>query len=63
MPYAIRKAGDEFDVIRKDTGETISHHATHRKAERAIRAIYASEKRGPRHPWFQPFRKGRNGEH
>jgi hypothetical protein len=57
MPYAIRKRDDNFDVIRKDNGETISRHTSRAKAVKAIRAIYAHEKRGNIHPWFAPFRR------
>lgn len=51
MPYSIRKAGErDYELVKKDTGEVVSHHKSKAKAEAAIRAIYAHEK--PRHPWF-----------
>ena len=53
MPYAIRKTGDEYDVIKKETGDVVSHHESHRKAVKAIRAIYANEKATRKgHRWF-----------
>lgn len=54
MPYAIRKINDHFNVIKKETGETVSEHDTRDKAVKAIRAIYAHENSPkPDHRWFR----------
>lgn len=56
MPYAIRKAEDGYNVIKKDTGEVLSHHDSRRKAIKSIQAAYADERHteNRRHPWFLP---------
>ncbi|MFA5626133.1 MAG: DUF2188 domain-containing protein [Thiohalomonadaceae bacterium] len=44
MPYKVKRQGDKWVVVKKDSGKVVSHHATKEKAQSAIRAIYANEK-------------------
>lgn len=43
MPWIAVKKGNSYVVIKKSTGEVVSHHDTKEKAEASIRARYASE--------------------
>ena len=43
MPYAVRKSGSGYVVVKKSDGKVLGHHATKKSAERQIRAIYANE--------------------
>ena len=42
MPYSIKKQGDKWVKVKKDTGEVVSHHDTKEKALASIRAYYAN---------------------
>jgi len=43
MPYTIRKAGDKYKLMKKDTGETVSTHDSRSSAMSQMKAIYANE--------------------
>lgn len=44
MPYAIRKrSDDDYEIIKKETGESVGHSKTRREAERSIRARYRAD--------------------
>lgn len=43
MPYSIRKHGDKYDIIKKDTGKKVGTSDSRAKAEASIRARYAGE--------------------
>lgn len=45
MPYAIRKKGKKFLVVKKEGGKILGTHDSRSSAERQIRAIYANEKK------------------
>jgi len=40
MPWKVKGT----TVVRADTGEVVSHHATKEKAKAAVRAMYANSK-------------------
>ena len=42
MPYAIKKSGDKYQVINKDTGRVLGTHPTREQAEAQLRAVYAN---------------------
>lgn len=44
MPYAIKKVGNDFEVVNKDTGKVMGHHPTMKKAVLQMRALYANVK-------------------
>lgn len=48
MPYAVRKKGTKYQVVKKDDGKVLGTHPSKTSAQRQIRAIYANEgkKRG-----------------
>jgi len=50
-PYAVRKSGNKFQVVKKSTGEVRGTHATKEKALRQFRLL-----EGVEHGW-RPTRK------
>jgi len=42
MPYAIRKRGNKWVVVNKETGKVKGTHSTREKAVRHLRALYAN---------------------
>ena len=42
MPYNIKKQGDKWVKINKETGKVVSHHDSKEKAEASVRAYYAN---------------------
>lgn len=46
MPYAVRKSGAKYKVVKKDGGKVMGTHRTRAAAQRQIRAIHANEKKG-----------------
>jgi len=46
MPYEIRKSGDQWEVVNKDTHKSKGKSATKEKAEAHMRALYAAESAG-----------------
>jgi hypothetical protein len=55
VPYSIRKSEDEpdpWEVVKRDTGEIVSHHATEAKARKAVQSLYRAEGK-PSHRWFR----------
>lgn len=54
MPYTIHKNNDhDFTIVNKGNGQTVSHHDTYKRAVKAVKAIYANEKKGEWHQWFK----------
>lgn len=43
MPYEVRKNGDKYEVINKDSGEVKASHATEVNAKRQVRLLEAIE--------------------
>lgn len=43
VPYEVKKEGDEYVVVNKDTGETKAHHATKEEAEAQVRLLEGIE--------------------
>jgi hypothetical protein len=43
MPYEIKKNGESYEVINKDTGEVKAAHTTHVEAEKQVRLLHAIE--------------------
>jgi hypothetical protein len=43
MPYAVRKSGSKYVVVKKTTGEVLGTHPSREKALAQMRAIYAHE--------------------
>lgn len=43
MPYEIKKQGDGYAIVNKDTGKTVGHSDTKAKAQASINARYAGE--------------------
>src|SRR3546814_15237561 len=43
MPYAVRKAGSSYKVVKKDGGKVLGTHTSKAKAQAQIRAIHAGE--------------------
>lgn len=46
MPYAIRKSGDKFKVVNKETGHVKGTHASREKAQKQVNLL-----RGVEHDW------------
>ena len=44
MPWAIRKSGDKFQVVNKDTGDVKGTHDSEEEARDQLRALYANVK-------------------
>lgn len=44
MPYAVKKVGTKYKVIKKDDGAVMGTHPSPTAAQRQIAAIYANEK-------------------
>lgn len=42
MPWKAKKQGEDWVVVRSDTGKVVSHHESKEKAEAAVRARYAN---------------------
>jgi len=42
MPWAVKKDGKRWAIVRSDTGEVVGHSATKAMAEAAVRARYAN---------------------
>jgi len=42
MPYAIRKRGNKWVVVNKETGKVKGTHETREKALRHLRALYVN---------------------
>lgn len=45
MPYAIRKSGPKFKIVRLSDGKVVGTSTSRAKAVAAVRARYAGEKR------------------
>jgi HK97 family phage prohead protease len=45
VPWSIKKRGDQWCVVKDDTGETVKCHDSEEKAKAQQRALYASEER------------------
>jgi len=43
MPYALKKNGDKWQVVKKDDGHVMGTHDSKQKASNQIKAIYANE--------------------
>jgi hypothetical protein len=43
MPYAIRKSGSKFQLVKESTGEVMGTHTSKASAEAQRRAIHANE--------------------
>lgn len=43
MPYSIRKRGNKYEIIKKDTGEVVGRSTSRAKAEASVRARMAGE--------------------
>lgn len=43
MPYAIRKVGDKYAVVKQSDGTVIGTHPSPEKAALQLRALYANE--------------------
>lgn len=43
MPYEVRKNGDSYEVINKDTGDVKAKHTTKEDAEKQVRLLEAIE--------------------
>lgn len=43
MPYGVRKSGNEWLIVRSDTGEVVGHSKTEANAKASVRARYAYE--------------------
>lgn len=43
MPYEIKKTGDKWEVIAKDTGKSKGKSDSLEMAKRHLRALYANE--------------------
>ena len=52
MPYTIRKSGNRFRIVRKDTGKVVGASSSRADAQASIRARLAGE-----HGW-KPSGKG-----
>lgn len=46
MPYAVRKSGSKYKVVKKDGGKVMGTHSSAAAAKRQIAAIHANEKKG-----------------
>jgi hypothetical protein len=46
MPYSIRKRGNGYEVVNRDTGEVHAKHTTRAKAQAQVRLL-----RGTEHGW------------
>lgn len=54
MPYLIRKRDDQnYEIINKGNGQTISHHSSYKKAVKAVKAIYANERKKEWPQWYK----------
>jgi hypothetical protein len=40
MPYAIKKSGDDFKVVNKNTGHVFGTHPSKEKAKKQLAALY-----------------------
>lgn len=40
MPYGIRKSGNKYQVINKETGRVLGTHPTKAKAVKQLKAVY-----------------------
>ena len=45
MPYAIRRKGNKWLVVKKDDGKVMGTHPSKEKAAKQIMAIHINEKR------------------
>jgi len=54
MPYAIKKSGAGFDIVKKASGKVVGHSKTRADAESSIRARMAGE-----HGWKPSKGKGK----
>lgn len=43
MPYQIKKVGNKYKIVKKDTGKVVGTSDTLEKAKASIRARYGSE--------------------
>lgn len=43
MPYAVRRVGDMWEILKADTGEVVGHSASKEMAEASIRARIIGE--------------------
>jgi hypothetical protein len=57
MPFGIKKSGDQFVIYRRDTGKIKSHHASKKKAQAAMRAIYANSPEAVNEAEIRPRRR------
>lgn len=44
MPYTIAKQGSKWTIKKKDSGKTVGHSDSKKKAQSSIRARYMGEK-------------------
>jgi len=52
MPYAIRKSGEKFKVVNKETGDVKGTHESKAKAQRQVNLL-----RGIKHGWVPTGKK------
>lgn len=45
MPFAIRKRGNKYVVVSKESGRVLGTHKTKKSAVRQLKAIYANYNR------------------
>ena len=44
MPWTVRKSGNRYAIVRKDTGKIVGYSSTKAKAMASVRARYAATK-------------------
>jgi hypothetical protein len=42
MPYAIKKSGNQWKVVNRETGRVLGTHPSKVKAEAQLKAVYAN---------------------
>lgn len=45
MPWKVKKQDDKYVVVKKESGEVVGTHDTHREARQQVKALYAQEGR------------------
>lgn len=43
MPYSIKKQGQGFAIVNRETGKVVGHSKTKQQAQASVRARYAGE--------------------
>jgi len=46
VPYSVRKSGEKFNVVNKETGDVKGTHASRAKAQKQVNLL-----RGVKHGW------------